>query len=121
MKVAIGTSFLAATAAVILPASATALLFDRDRVINPSIPALIITTPSSDNVGGHIVGGQDAAPGEFPYYATPTGENGVCGGALIATNIILTAAHCAYICINSYLTSKESSPDGCVTILLLVR
>ena len=49
-----------------------------------------------DNVGGHIVGGENAAKGEFPYYATPTGENGICGGALIATNIILTAAHCMY-------------------------
>ena len=49
---------------------------------------------NNETTGGHIVGGVNAARGEFPYYAHAAGD-GVCGAVLIATNIILTAAHCS--------------------------
>jgi secreted trypsin-like serine protease len=92
--------FLAAiTAPAALPATSASYFDSTSTIVMPPV----LSSPSSgggaaadDNVGGHIVGGEDAAKGEFPYYATPTGENGICGGALIATNIILTAAHCTW-------------------------
>eukprot|EP00980_Cylindrotheca_fusiformis_P003494 scaffold781_cov132-Cylindrotheca_fusiformis.AAC.13 len=39
-----------------------------------------------------IVGGRGAQPGEFPYYVSVGGD---CGGTLIASGVVLTAAHCA--------------------------
>ncbi|KAK4874414.1 hypothetical protein RN001_013774 [Aquatica leii] len=46
-----------------------------------------------------IINGQPARNGQFPWQvlniiSTPTGT-GVCGGSLIASNWVLTAAHCA--------------------------
>ena len=53
---------------------------------------LVESTPM-DNIfeaSPRIVGGWNAAPGQFPYYV----EFGGCGGALIASDIVLFAAHC---------------------------
>lgn len=41
-------------------------------------------------VSPRIVGGQRANPGEYPYFV----EMGTCGGALIAPDAVLFAAHC---------------------------
>lgn len=41
-----------------------------------------------------IVGGEDAVPGEFPWQAFLTIGNFMCGGSLITSQWILTAAHC---------------------------
>jgi secreted trypsin-like serine protease len=41
----------------------------------------------------HIVGGVDAPPGKYPYYAIPS-SNIVCGATLIHEDILITAAHC---------------------------
>ncbi|XP_032783133.2 trypsin alpha-3 [Daphnia magna] len=41
-----------------------------------------------------IVGGTVALVGEFPYQATLNLGGRLCGGTLIATSIVLTAAHC---------------------------
>ncbi|XP_011062186.1 PREDICTED: chymotrypsin-1-like [Acromyrmex echinatior] len=42
-----------------------------------------------------IVGGQTATPGEFPHQVSlKYNGNHVCGGSIIASNKILTAAHC---------------------------
>ena len=38
-----------------------------------------------------IVGGDDASPGQFPYFVFL--DIG-CGGTLIAPDVVLTAAHC---------------------------
>jgi len=43
-----------------------------------------------ESVFERIVGGTEADPGEYPYFV----EMGGCGGALIAPDIVLFAAHC---------------------------
>mmetsp|Transcript_15670 Transcript_15670/g.32190 ORF Transcript_15670/g.32190 Transcript_15670/m.32190 type:complete len:451 (+) Transcript_15670:325-1677(+) len=43
--------------------------------------------------GTSIINGEDAAPGEFPYYVFL----GNCGGILIAPDVVLTAAHCGEV------------------------
>uniref|UniRef100_A0A182R090 Peptidase S1 domain-containing protein n=1 Tax=Anopheles farauti TaxID=69004 RepID=A0A182R090_9DIPT len=48
-----------------------------------------------------IFGGQNAAPGKWPWHATVTHRTGstfnvVCGGSVIDDDTILTAAHCLY-------------------------
>lgn len=47
--------------------------------------------------GGKIVGGEDAAYGEFPHQVTLTwgiGGGLMCGGALVTADKVVTAAHC---------------------------
>jgi len=52
------------------------------------------------NIEGRIVGGQIAQPHQFPYqvalmtFIPELGGQGFCGGSLIGTRTILTAAHC---------------------------
>jgi trypsin len=46
-----------------------------------------------------VVGGSDAAPGQFPYQVSlvATGSYGtssICGGSILNPNTVLTAAHC---------------------------
>ncbi len=55
-------------------------------------------TRDSNSPGLNIVGGTEATPGEYPWQArvTPSGYTIYCGGSLIATQWVLTAAHCVY-------------------------
>jgi secreted trypsin-like serine protease len=52
------------------------------------------TSASASEVSGpvpSVVGGTDAAPGEFPWMARLSMG---CGGAVVAQRVVLTAAHC---------------------------
>jgi trypsin len=56
--------------------------------------------PKADQVGvGRIVGGEEAADGEFPWQVSlrqigAIGATHFCGGSVINTDWVLTAAHC---------------------------
>jgi secreted trypsin-like serine protease len=48
------------------------------------------------NISPRIYGGEDAKDDRFPYYVALVDNNMnlVCGGSLIASDMVLTAAHC---------------------------
>jgi len=55
--------------------------------------------PGDTSRNGRIVGGSVVSPGAHPYQAgllmaTASGGTGLCGGSMISTRTILTAAHC---------------------------
>lgn len=53
--------------------------------------ALVVPAP----VAGAVVGGDEADPGEWPWQvALQVDGDTVCGGALLALDVVVTAAHC---------------------------
>ena len=55
-----------------------------------------------------IVGGQPATKNEYPWQVgmvTPSGSRPFCGGSLITSNTVLTAAHCQ-MDVNRFLISE---------------
>lgn len=55
--------------------------------------ALVVAlTPSAP--AGALIGGTPVAVGERPYFATVSGPEGACGGAMIGAEWAITAGHC---------------------------
>merc|ERR1719410_2091815 len=56
-----------------------------------------LSTPLSRG-GGRIVGGTEASPGEFPHQIAllrgGVGGSLMCGGSLVAPDMVVTAGHC---------------------------
>lgn len=52
---------------------------------------------SEDEPQTRVVGGSSANKERFPYYVAlvgPSASSAICGGTLIASDVVLTAAHC---------------------------
>src|SRR3954454_10581220 len=61
------------------------------------IGLLALAAPTSAAaVGPKIVGGTAAAPGEYPAQAFVESRIGACGGSLVTSQKVLTAAHCVF-------------------------
>lgn len=64
-----------------------------------ALPALIVAAPTpqwDDAPEESIVGGTSASAGEFPFIASlQLSGSHFCGGTIINSNTIVTAAHCS--------------------------
>ena len=57
--------------------------------------AVLCATAIASPFGGRIVGGKDAALGQFPYQISLRMQNShICGGSIIDNKLLLTAAQC---------------------------
>lgn len=63
-----------------------------------SIVATTQATPSKDDAA-RVIGGTDAAVGEYPYFVQGPG----CAGAMISSDVVLFAAHCGNLFLNHQL------------------
>merc|ERR1712228_449341 len=63
----------------------------------PKLSRHALATPMARG-GGRIVGGEDAYPGEFPHQIAllrgGVGGSLMCGGSLVASDMVVTAGHC---------------------------
>ena len=66
-----------------------------------------------------IYGGEDAEESRYPYYVRLVGA-AQCGGALIAPDVVITAAHCEYVspATRSSTKAAEGSPRSSYSVLL---
>jgi trypsin len=67
-----------------------------------------------NGINGRIVGGDDAMPGEFPYQVSWQSKHGFnsCGGSIISSEYVLTAAHCCEGVSHSYqIVAGEHNVD----------
>ena len=72
--------------------TATTTKKNKDRKLRPSRSMMKVDLPnaSHNNINPRIVGGTEASPGEYPFFAEGSG----CGGSLIWKDIVLSAGHC---------------------------
>lgn len=63
------------------------------------IPLLLLQSPllmANDDISTRIVGGVDSIEGKWPWVVSVNAGGFVCGGSLINSNTVLTAAHCLF-------------------------
>ena len=73
--------------------------------LQAAAPPANVAPPIPTPRQGFIVGGENAAPGELPWQVLVLPGNSLCGGTLIDTEWVLTAAHCMYDENNTLLTA----------------
>mmetsp|Transcript_8789 Transcript_8789/g.21458 ORF Transcript_8789/g.21458 Transcript_8789/m.21458 type:complete len:509 (-) Transcript_8789:127-1653(-) len=76
-----------------------------------SMLSIVESTPQS-----YIVGGNEVEPGDYPYFVDIYG----CGGALVAPDIVLTAAHCRdktgqQVLVGAYKRNEITPEDSAVS------
>ncbi|RZC36245.1 chymotrypsin BI [Asbolus verrucosus] len=93
-----------------------------DDLLEGALPASKSFAIPFRDIGGRIISGSAASRGQFPWqaalYLTLSGGTSFCGGALISSSWILTAAHCVegVRAITAYLgVVSLSSSSGRVT------
>lgn len=79
------------------------------RVQNPFLPGPDEKFPQVRGSEGYIVGGSAATSGQFPYIISLQRTSHSCGGTIIGTQWILTAAHCVVGVSASALTIRYNT------------
>jgi len=57
-------------------------------------PPELMHAPPPGELPPQVIGGDDADPGEYPFMVQPLGPY-VCGGSMIAPNMVISAGHCS--------------------------
>ena len=63
-----------------------------------SVAAILVPAAAAGQPSANVINGDEAAAGTFPYlawiYYRDAIDNRVCTGSVVASNVVLTAAHC---------------------------
>ncbi len=91
-----------------------------EKVIPETLPVVDEKTPEADQSRAveppqDIVGGTEAVPGAWPWQARLTVGGYMCGGSLVTTQWIVTAAHCVQGLSPSQATAILGDHDRTVT------